>query len=407
MRIAIFSDNFYPEIGGIQDSIEALAKALGRRGHAVDFYVPRYGNREFQRIDAAPVELDLGARIRIHRLWSVPFPSSTRQSRAVFPTPAWRFRLPDAARPDVIHTQSFFGVGLNALLMGRRLGIPVVGTNHTAVRAFGSYLPFGMDAAVAYVLWYYNRCNLITAPSRSVFDELGQGRLRRPLEVVSNPIATDVFLPVAPAVKCRLKAELRLPGPTIVYAGRLGSEKNIGPILHALALLKQRIPSVELVIAGHGSQEPRLRGLAQQLGLGPSVRFAGTLPKSGLAELFQASDAFVTMSTSETQGMALLQAMACGIPVIGANARAIPEYIGSDRGFVVEASDAASLSARLADLLGNRDLRLQLGAGGASYVQQFATERIADQWEDHYQLLIERKASDERRYQDQLCRTGV
>jgi 1,2-diacylglycerol 3-alpha-glucosyltransferase len=407
MRVAIFSDNFYPEIGGIQDSIEALANALGQRGHAVDFYVPRYGHREFERINADPVELNLGPDVRIHRLHSVPFPSSTKQSRAVFPVPASWFHLPTATRPDVIHTQTFFGVGLNALAMGRRLGIPVAGTNHTAIKAFGSYLPFGMDAAAAYVLWYYNRCNFVTAPSRSVFDELGQGRLHRPLQVVSNPIATEVFHPVARVVKCRLKTELHLPGPTIVYAGRLGSEKNIDPILHALALLKQRIPTAELVIAGHGSQERHLRTLVQRIGLEPNVRFVGTLPKSSLAELFQASDVFVTMSTSETQGMALLQAMACGIPVIGANARALPEYIGRDRGFLVEASDVAALSDRLADLLGNPELRSQLGGGGASYVKQFATERIADQWEHHYQLLIERKVSDETSYQDQLCRTGV
>ena len=59
MRIAIFSDNFYPEIGGIQDSIEALAKALGQRGHGVEFFVPRYGRREFELINAVPVELNL------------------------------------------------------------------------------------------------------------------------------------------------------------------------------------------------------------------------------------------------------------------------------------------------------------------------------------------------------------
>ncbi|KUM24741.1 hypothetical protein AU467_06480 [Mesorhizobium loti] len=172
-------------------------------------------------------------------------------------------------------------------------------------------------------------------------------------------------------------------------------------------MLKERIPSAILVIAGHGSQERHLRVLVQRLGLEPSVRFVGTLSKSSLATLFQAADVFVTMSTSETQGMALLQAMACGIPVIGANARALPEYIGNDRGSLVEASDAASLSARLADLLSHPELASQLGRGGTAFVKQFATERIADQWEHHYQILIERKASDERSYQDQLCRTGV
>ena len=407
MRIAIFSDNFYPEIGGIQDSIEALAIALGQRGHRVDFYVPRYGRREFKRVNAVPGELNLGHNVHIHRLHALPFPTSTRQSRAVFPMPASWFHLPMALRPDVIHTQSFFGVGLNALMVGRRLGIPVAGTNHAAIRAFGSYLPFGMDAAAAYVLWYYNRCNLVTAPSRSVFNELGQDRLHRPLQVVSNPIATEIFNPVSQVMKRKLKTELSLTGPTITYAGRLAVEKNIDPILRALALVKERIPSAELVIAGHGSQERHLRALAQKLDLEPSVRFAGTLPKANLAKLFQASDVFVTMSTSETQGMALLQAMACGVPVIGANARALPEYIGSDCGFLVEASDAGALSSRLTDLLGNSELRSQLGLGGASYVKQFATERIADLCEHHYELLIERKATDERVSQNQLRRTGL
>ena len=140
MRIAIFSDNFHPEIGGIQDSVEALAKALGQRGHSIDFYAPKYGRRDYEPIDAKPGEIDLGENVRVHRFLSVPFPTSTRQSRMVIPSPAAWLPLLKGRKPDVIHSQTFFGVGLNALFASRMCGVPLVGTNHTAIRAFDTYI---------------------------------------------------------------------------------------------------------------------------------------------------------------------------------------------------------------------------------------------------------------------------
>ena len=408
MRIAVFSDNFYPEIGGIQDSIEALAKALNQRGHFVDFYVPKYGRGDYELIKAEPHEIFLGQNIRICRLCSIPFPSSTRQSRMVLPSPISWLRLFQGPRPDIIHSQTFFGVGLNALLTSRLLRIPIVGTNHTAVKAFGSYVPFGMDKIVAYVLWYYNQCDLVTAPSRSVFSELGSTKLRPPHDVVSNPIATEIFRPVSPERQHELKREFCLCGPTVAYAGRLGAEKNIDTIFRALALVKRQIPSIELAIAGHGSFEKNLRKLARQLSIEANVKFLGTLPKQSLARLFQACDVFVTMSTSETQGMALLQAMACGTPVVGANIRALPEYINEECGFVIDPSDIDSLSNRIMHLLADATLRSTLGRNAASFARQFSTEIVVDKWESIYRTAILRKGNnDENSYQDQFRRTGV
>ena len=409
MRIAIFSDNFYPEIGGIQDSIEALAKALVDRGHCVDFYVPRYGDGDFERIKAVPVELDLGHDVYIHRLRSLPFPTSTMQSRLVVPSPFGKLSFLRRRRPDVIHTQTFFGVGLRGLMAGRMLGIPVLGTNHTAIRSFGSYIPFNcVDQAAAYVRWYYRKCDLVTAPSRSVFAELCDHGPSPTVHVLSNPIAIDAFRPISQETKYTLRADLRLHGPTIVYAGRLGREKNIDAIFRALAVVRTCIPSTELAIAGHGSEESNLRDLARHLGIESGVRFLGTLSKSHLAKLFQASDVFVTMSTSETQCMALLQAMACGLPVIAADARALPEYVGSDRGFLVEPADIATLGQRLTALLTDPGLRWRLGEAGASYATQFSTDRIADRWETLYELAIEGKVKTrETPRQDQLRRAGL
>jgi 1,2-diacylglycerol 3-alpha-glucosyltransferase len=408
VRIAVFSDNFYPEIGGIQDSIEALAKALSQRGYFVDFYVPKYGRGDYELIKAEPHEIWLGNNIRICRLCSIPFPSSTRQSRMVLPSPISWLRLLHGQRPDIIHSQTFFGVGLNALVTSRILRIPIVGTNHMAIKAFGSYVPAGMDKIVAYVLWYYNHCDLVTAPSRSVFSELGSGKLRAPHDVVSNPIATEIFRPVSLERQRELKREFCLRGLAVAYAGRLGAEKNIDTIFRALALVKRQIPSIELAIAGHGNFEKHLRGLARQLSIEAYVKFLGTLSKQSLARLFQACDVFVTMSPSETQGMALLQAMACGTPVVGANVRALPEYINEECGFVLDPFDANSLSDRIVHLLADATLRSRLGRNATSFAQQFSTEVIVDKWESVYRTAMLRKGnSDEESYQAQFRRTGA
>ena len=408
MRVAIFSDNFYPEIGGIQDSIEALAKALSRRGHFVDFYVPKYGRRDYEPINAEPHEICLGENIRIYRFCSMPFPTSTKQSRMVVPSPiSWRCLL-RGSRPDIIHSQTFFGVGLNALLASRVMRIPIVGTDHTAIKAFDSYVPFSVDGIDAYVLWYYNRCDLVTAPSRSVFSELGFAKLRRPHEVVSNPIATDIFRPASRGEQQELKLEFGLRGPTIAYAGRLGPEKNIDTIFRALAVVKQRIPSIQLAVAGHGTCETSLRELARQLQIEDGVKFFGTLPKQVLARLFQASDVFVTMSISETQGMALLQAMACGTPVVGANARALPEYINEDCGFIVDPFDGGALADRIVHLLTNQELRSAFGRNAAAFARQFSTESVVDKWESLYRTVVLQKEKDNgRSHQVEFRHTGT
>ena len=174
----MFTDYFFPELGGIQDSVATISRCPGPSRAQVDIHAPRYGDGDYRRIGAAVRERDLGANVRVHRRASLPFPSSTRQSRAALPSPHRLGGAGGRARPDVIHAHSFFGIGLEALLNGACLGIPVIGTNHTTIAGFGPHMPVRVEWAAAYVMWFYNRCDYVTAPSRSVFEELGMTRLR-------------------------------------------------------------------------------------------------------------------------------------------------------------------------------------------------------------------------------------
>jgi len=389
----MFTDYFFPELGGIQDSIATISRSLARRGHLVDIYAPRYAKRDYRRIGATVRERDLGANVRVRRRPSLPFPSSTQQSRVALPSPVGWARLAGRTRPDVIHTHSFFGIGLEALLNGACLGIPVIGTNHTTVAGFAPHLPLRAERAAAYVMWFYNRCDYVTAPSRSVFEELGKARLCRPHQVVSNPIDTELFAPLRTDERDALRAHFGLAGPTITYAGRLGPEKNIEVLLHAVAALRDQGVAAELAIAGHGSHEPILRSLAVGLRIDQRVRFFGTLAQDELARLLRISDTFAIMSTSETQSMVLLQAMASGVPVVAAETRALPEFVGPANGVLVDPHDAARLAHALAELLAAPERRRQLGAGGRRSAERHGTERIADTWETLYRSVRNRSAA--------------
>jgi glycosyltransferase involved in cell wall biosynthesis len=392
MRIAMFTDYFFPELGGIQDSIAITSLALAERGHHIDIHAPRYSARDYRLVGAPIAERDLGCNVRVSRHLSLPFPSSTRQSRVALPSPIAALAR-RRARPDVIHAHSFFGIGLAALWLGARLKIPVIGTNHTTVAGFAPHIPISARRAAAYVLWFYNRCGMLTAPSRSVFDELGPAMLTPPRLVISNPIDTEMFSPGPEADRDAEKARFGLSGATITYAGRLGPEKNIAVLLRALAALRERGIDAELALAGHGSEEPVLRALAGTLGIAPRVRFFGTLAPRDLARLLRISDIFAIMSTSETQSMVLLQAMASGVPVVAAQTRALPEFVGPDRGILVEPRDSAQLARVFEDLLGTPERRRDMGRAGRRFAERHGVAPVTDAWEALYRSMLDGRTS--------------
>src|SRR3989344_9271768 len=101
MRVAIFSDNFYPELSGITDSIIALGKELARRGHYVRFYAPHYSKNDYQKVNAREKDSEFGERIGVTRFWSFPASAPSGQGRGVVPTP-WHWLNAKAFQADLI-----------------------------------------------------------------------------------------------------------------------------------------------------------------------------------------------------------------------------------------------------------------------------------------------------------------
>ncbi|OGY96711.1 MAG: hypothetical protein A2122_01045 [Candidatus Liptonbacteria bacterium GWB1_49_6] len=398
MNISIFSDNFYPEISGVSDSITSLARELSARGHNVRFYVPAYSRKDYKKGGVTAENPPLGPCVEFRRLFSVPYPTPTGQGRAIIPTGLRSISLRDF-RPDIIHTQLFFGAGIEALIASRILKKPLVGTNHTALKEFLKYSPvraaWAENLALRYVNWYYGQCEAVTAPSRSVIEEMEFFGFKKEARIISNPIDTKLFAPSANKNIPRKK--FGFPEYTVIHAGRLGEERKIDVIIRALALAKKKIPSLALAIAGRGADEGRLRNLAASLGIRNAVRFLGFLNHKTLAEAYNASSVFAITSTADTQSMVMMQAMACGIPVVGVKARGIPEYIHPQNGYLIEPDNPSALAEKIIFLFKNPAKRKDLGRGARAFAEKFSAASIAEEWEMLYKKVIEQYAKKHRK----------
>jgi len=396
MKIAIFSDNFYPEMSGISDSVISLAKGLAARGHRINFYVPRYSARDFAVSKLPFRELDLGENIRIVRLFSLPYPPApTKQGRMVIPFLS-SYRSVKKFDPDIIYTQLFFGVGIEALLVSKLLKKPLLGTNHTPLTEFVKYAPIRLrfleKMSIKYVNWYYRHCRFVSAPSRAVLAEMEQAGFGTESRVLSNPLELSSFSPASSAEeKTRLKKKFGFSRHTLLYTGRLAQEKNIDVVLRAMAVVKKSIPDISFAITGHGSALVSLQTLAKKLGLEKCVFFLGYVDHKEFSEIYRAADIFTVMSTAETQCLSMMHAFASGLPAIGADAYGLPEYIPADSGFVVPPGDIQGLADKIRFLFSHEGECVRFGKNGQKFVQNFSVSRVVDEWENIFRSFLKKQ----------------
>jgi glycosyltransferase involved in cell wall biosynthesis len=396
MKIAIFSDFFYPELSGVTDSITLLGAALADLGHSVMFVVPRYGKQDYKILNESGEKAPGEKNIFVERLPSIHYPySSTKQSRLTPPLGRGIWLMKRFA-PDIIHTHSPFGPGLEALLASKIFHKPLVGTNHTPYSEFIGCgpVPFRWLARLAsrYSAWYYNRCLFVSAPSKSLIEEMQKNGLRANSEAISNPIDLARFSPAKNSEeKAELKRRFGFSPHTILYTGRLAPEKRIDIIIKALASAKQNVPDISFVLAGHGIAENFLRNLANELGLKKEVKFLGFVSRSTLPLIYKASDLFVIMSTAESQSLSLMQAMASGLPVSGARAWGLSEYINEDNGIIIEPGNCQTLASAMIKIFEDQKLAAKLGMAGSHFALKYSAPAIAQKWESVYLNAIKSK----------------
>lgn len=174
----------------------------------------------------------------------------------------------------------------------------------------------------------------------------------------------------------------------LLYLGALTPRKNLRFLLQVVRAVSERVPTVHLVMAGSGPQEAELRRYAQELGVQERVTFTGYLAEADKVRYYNLADLFVFPSLLEGFGMAVAEAMACGVPVVASNAASLPEVVG-EAGLLADPTDGEYFAAQLVRLLADEALRRRLGEEGRAHVRQhFSWQQAAQKTYTAYAQVI-------------------
>jgi glycosyltransferase involved in cell wall biosynthesis len=319
----------------------------------------------------------------VFRLRSSPFPFYP-QFRMAFPLPAKLLATLPRMPFDVIHTHSMFFIGCLGAYLAQFRKMPLVFTYHTLWTEYAHYLPVDHGFTRTQAVWvsreFCNRATRVIAPTYGIRELLGSYGVERPIVVLPSGVDVSVFASsVAQAPKIRAGG-----GPIALFVGRLGKEKNVDLVLDAFDVAARRIPDLRLFVVGSGPHEGELRRHANALASSPRIRFTGALPQAELGAYYAAADAFVFASTTETQGLVLLEAMTHGVPVAAVDCAVSREVVAAESG-VLSNERAQDLGEAIVALVrAGEDERAQRIASCKNVARPYSLEALTDQLEAQY-----------------------
>jgi glycosyltransferase involved in cell wall biosynthesis len=289
-------------------------------------------------------------------------------------------------RPDIVHAHTY-KAGVLASVAGRLAGVPaVLFTPHGHIFSRGAKIPGVPVGLKLELLRGVTRvaqgcADLVTALSEPDLHEQLALRLSAPSKyvIVRNGIDCERFAAPRP--------RLFEGSPIIGAVGRFSEEKGHRYLLEAMAELRPRLPGARLVLVGYGALEGDLRSRAAGLALDGLVTFAGERDSAGLLGSF---DVFVQPSLYESQGLAILEAMAAGVPVVASNVGGVRDAVRDGHsGLLVPPSDPRALAAAILRLAGDRELALRLAAqAGRDVRDRFSASTMIESYAGLYRNLL-------------------
>ncbi|WP_181905890.1 glycosyltransferase [Microbacterium bovistercoris] len=341
LTILIGCDTFYPDINGAARFAERLAAGLVERGHDVHVVAP---NTRYRR-SATHTEVIEGEPLTMHRLPSVRWLPHD-WLRFIWP---WRSKhyarkVLTEVQPDIVHIQSHIIIGRGLARIARQRGIPIVATNHVMAENILDHtaMPEFVNAPVLKLAWddaerTLRMARAVTTPTRKAADFLEKTIDISGVVPVSCGIDRRNYTPViAPREKNRM-----------LFVGRLTGEKQVDVVLRAMTRLDPAL-DVHFDIAGGGDQRKNLEHLAAQLGLSDRVTFHGRVTDEQLRDLYSRASLFVIASIAELQSIVTMEAMASALPVVGADAVALPHLVhDGENGYLFEPGNVDDLAAKI------------------------------------------------------------
>jgi glycosyltransferase involved in cell wall biosynthesis len=376
VRIALFSEVYWPMVSGVGVTLLRLTEALQARGHELRVYSATYA--------LAPGQPD---RAEVHRSPSVPL--------FLYPDVQWAFpRMRDVVedltrfRPDVVHVATEFSLGIAGVKAARQLGLPLVASAHTDYdRYAGRYgVTWALRAGWHYLRWFYGQAHKVLCPSR-IYEQHLHSRGVLNTGLWSRGVDPEWFHPRFRSQEYRAGFGVG-PGDLLVtYIGRIAREKNLELLLRAWESLAPVRGSAQLVLVGRGPLEDEIR--RREIA---GVHVTGLLQGRALSAAYASADVFAFPSPTETFGNSLLEAMGSGLPSLVAASGGVLEF--SEHGgnaWLVAPDSVEGIEDGLERLLTDVALRRRLAHGALRTARERDWAQVYDRLLADYREAVEGK----------------
>jgi glycosyltransferase involved in cell wall biosynthesis len=374
LKIALFTETFLPKVDGIVTRLTKTVQHLVAAGDEVLIFCP----------EGAP-ETYMGARVV--GVPAMPLPLYPELKLAL-PRPMVSDAL-DGFDPDLVHVVNPAVLGLGGIWAAKQKGYPLVASYHTHLPKYLEHYGLGMLEPVLWELlkMAHNQAQLNLCTSTAMVAELSEKGIQH-TALWQRGVDTELFRPElrSQSMRERLLGGRSDTGQLLLYIGRLSAEKQIErirPVLDAM-------PNARLALVGDGPYRQQLETLFAS----SAANFVGYLAGEKLASAYASADAFLFPSSTETLGLVLLEAMAAGCPVVGANRGGIPDIVSDGvNGCLYEPDGvdggAGSLAAATQRLLGDPGEREQLRRNAREEAERWGWAGATAQLRNYYKQVLQ------------------
>lgn len=376
LRIALFSGNYNYVRDGANQALNRLVEYLLRVGVNVRIYAPTVPNPAFEATgDLVSIP---SVSIPFRREYRLPLciPPSVRRDVASF-------------NPNVVHIASPDIVSHRAVTWARRRNIPAIASIHTRFETYLAYYHLEPlePAARALMRRLYRRCDAIVAPAESTAAVLRAQRMNKNISIWSRGIDREQFNPSRRDMEWRRGLGISDDQFVVAFLGRVVMEKALDVFSAAVNRLTERGVPHRMVVIGEGPARPWFE---QQL---PDAIFVGQQVGVDLARALASTDVLLNPSITETFGNVTLEAMACGLPVVAAEATGATSLVrDGENGLLAEPGDSDAMAEALEAYARDPELRRRHGAAGLAQAQTRDWDTINSAVLKVYERAIQRRA---------------
>ena len=356
MKIALFSDTYEEGYGGVTVYVRELSKFLIKQGHEVKVFVWESKNltEEDRKICETFPAIQVVKEVR----------GKAGIAPASITLKVKRFS------PDLIHNHSQYLMGLHAIAISKILKIPLINHYHMYLEKITPYLPSLLQktktltsySIESYTKLFFNSGDLVITPTQVMKNYLKKIGVNKTIKVVPFGIDFNKFRAL------EIKKDETF---TFLYVGRLNKEKNIDLLIERFYEFAKG-KNVKLKIIGDGPEKKNIKEFIKEKKLENKVEISGWKKREDLPLEYSSAHCFITLSDSETFGIVILEAMACGLPIIGANEAAIPELVRDGiNGFLVDIKNKDSILDKMNQLYENQNLQIEFSKKSKIIAKKF------------------------------------